>query len=315
MRMPQFVRSAGIDCGKRFLDVAVHGGETIRLRNEPVDHQRLVVWLKERGVTRVGLEASGGYERAVRDVLCAAGLEVHVLDPARVRHFAKAKGRRAKTDPIDARVIAEFTATLVDTPPVTVEPAREDLAKLIRARRLLVAKRADMAKAVKDLPDAARTAVETALASLSAAIEELEALIDRQAGADAALAGRVEALCGAPGIGRTTAVAVAVLLPELGRVSGRAIAALLGVAPYADDSGDRKGGRHIAGGREDVRQILYMSVLRAATQGQGVLRAFYVRLTGRGKPAKVALTACMHKMIVRLNAMLAADQTWTEEPA
>ena len=314
--MPQLVQSAGIDCGKRFLDVAVHpGGEQIRLENEPADHQRLVVWLKERGVTRVGLEASGGYERAVRDVLCAASLEVHILDPARVRHFAKAKGRRAKTDPIDARVIAEFTATLVDTPPVTVEPAREDLAKLIRTRRLLVDKRADMTKAIKDLPDAARTVVETALASLATAIAELEELIDRQAGADAALAKRVEALCSAPGIGQTTAVAVAVLLPELGRISGCAIAALLGVAPFADDSGDRKGERHIAGGREDVRQLLYMSVLRAATQGQGVLRTFYLRLTGRGKPAKVALTACMRKMIVRLNAMLAAHQTWKEEPA
>jgi transposase len=311
--MAQLVQSAGIDCGKRFLDVAVHpGGEQIRLENEPADHQRLVVWLKERGVTRVGLEASGGYERAVRDVLCAAGLEVHILDPARVRHFAKAKGRRAKTDPIDARVIAEFTATLVDTPPVTVEPAREELAKLIRTRRLLVAKRADMAKAVKDLPDAAR--VETALASLGAAIAALEELIDQQTGADGALAKRVEALCSAPGIGQTTAVAVAVLLPELGRITGRASAALLGVAPFADDSGDRKGERHIAGGREDVRQLLYMSVLRAATQGQGVLRAFYLRLTGRGKPAKVALTACMRKMIVRLNAMLAAHQTWKEEP-
>ena len=312
--MAQLVQSAGIDCGKRFLDVAVHpGGEQIRLRNEPADHQRLVVWLTERGVTRVGLEASGGYERAVRDVLCAAGLEVHILDPARVRHFAK--GRRAKTDPIDARVIAEFTATLVDTPPVTVEPAREELAKLIRTRRLLVAKRADMAKAVKDLPDAARTVVETALASLGAAIAALEELIDQQTGADGALAKRVEALRSAPGIGQTTAVAVAVLLPELGRISGCAIAALLGVAPFADDSGDRKGERHIAGGREDVRQLLYMSVLRAATQGQGVLRAFYLRLTGRGKPAKVALTACMRKMIVRLNAMLAAHQTWKEEPA
>lgn len=314
--MAQLVQSAGIDCGKRFLDVAVHpGGEQIRLRNEPADHQRLVVWLTERGVTRVGLEASGGYERAVRDVLCAAGLEVHILDPARVRHFAKAKGRRAKTDPIDARVIAEFTATLVDTPPVTVEPAREELAKLIRTRRLLVAKRADMAKAIKDLPDAARTVVETALASLATAIAALEELIDQQTGADGALAKRVEALCSAPGIGQTTAVAVAVLLPELGRISGCAIAALLGVAPFADDSGDRKGERHIAGGREDVRQLLYMSVLRAATQGQGVLRAFYLRLTGRGKPAKVALTACMRKMIVRLNAMLAANQTWKEEPA
>ena len=310
--MAQLAQSAGIDCGKRFLDVAVYpGGEQIRLENEPADHQRLVVWLKERGVTRVGLEASGGYERAVRDVLCAAGLEVHILDPARVRHFAK--GRRAKTDPIDARVIAEFTATLVDTPPVTVEPAREDLAKLIRTRRLLVDKRADMTKAIKDLPDAAKTVVETALASLATAIAALEELIDRQAGADAALAKRVEALCSAPGIGQTTAVAVAVLLPE--RISGCAIAALLGVAPFADDSGDRKGERHIAGGREDVRQLLYMSVLRAATQGQGVLRAFYLRLTGRGKPAKVALTACMRKMIVRLNAMLAAHQTWKEEPA
>jgi transposase len=310
--MAQLVQSAGIDCGKRFLDIAVYpGGEQIRLENEPADHQRLVVWLTERSITRVGLEASGGYERAVRDVLCAAGLEVHILDPARVRHFAKAKGRRAKTDPIDARVIAEFTATLVDTPPVTVEPVREELAKLIRTRRLLVAKRADMAKAIKGLPDAARTAVEAALASLATAIAALEELIDQQTGADGALAKRVEALCSAPG--KTTAVAVAVLLPE--RITGRASAALLGVAPFADDSGDRKGERHIAGGREDVRQLLYMSVLRAATQGQGVLRAFYLRLTGRGKPAKVALTACRRKMIVRLNAMLAAHQTWKEEPA
>jgi transposase len=193
-----------------------------------------------------------------------------------VRHFAK--GRRAKTDPIDARVIAEFTATLVDTPPVTVEPVREELAKLIRTRRLLVAKRADMAKAIKGLPDAARTAVEAALASLATAIAALEELIDQQTGADEALAKRVAALCSAPGIGQTTAVAMAVLLPELGRITGRASAALLGVAPFADDSGDRKGERHIAGGREDVRQLLYMSVLRAATQGQGVLRAFYLRL-------------------------------------
>ena len=253
--MPQLVQSAGIDCGKRFLDVAVYpGGEQIRLENEPADHQRLVVWLKERGVTRVGLEASGGDERAVRDVRCAAGLEVHILDPARVRHFAKAKGRRAKTDPIDARVIAEFTATLVDTPPVTVEPVREELAKLIRTRRLLVAKRADMAKAVKGLPDAARTAVEAALASLATAIAALEELIDQQTGADEALAKRVAALCSAPGIGQTTAVAMAVLLPE--RITGRASAALLGVAPFADESGDRKGERHIAGGREDVRQLL-----------------------------------------------------------
>src|SRR3954452_1008207 len=188
--MAQLVQSAGIDCGKRFLDIAVYpGGEQIRLENEQADHQRLVVWLTERGVTRAGLEASGGYERAVRDVLCAAGLEVHILDPARVCHFAKAKGRRAKTDPIDARVIAEFTATPVDAPPVMVEPAREDLAKLIRTHRLLVAKRADMTKAVKGLPDAAR--VEAALASLATAIAALEELIDQQTGADEALAKRV----------------------------------------------------------------------------------------------------------------------------
>src|SRR4051794_12524191 len=205
--------------------------------------------LRSAALPGSGWRPVGGYERAVRDVLCAAGLEVHILDPARVRHFAKAKGRRAKPAPIDARVIAEFPAPLVDTPPVTVEPAREDLAKLIRMRRLLVDKRADMTKAIKDLPDAARTVVETALASLATAITELEELIDRQAGADAALAKRVEALCSAPGIGQTTAVAVAVLLSELGRISGCAIAALLGVAPFANDSGDRKGERHIAGGR------------------------------------------------------------------
>jgi len=316
--MTQNRRSGGVDCGKRFLDVAAHpGGETARFSNEPDGRTKLVAWLKERGVTRVGLEASGGYERAIRDARCAAGFDVHVFEPARVRHFARAKGRRAKTDPIDARMIAEFTTTLADTPPVVVDRSREELAKLIRARRLLVDKRADLAKAVRDLPDEARTTVEAALAGLSLAIRDLEAMIERRAAADTALARRVELLCRAPGIGRATAVTLAALLPELGGVSGGARAALLGVAPYACDSGERRGGRHIhiAGGRADVRRILHMAVLTAATRADGVLRAFYVRLTGRGKPAKVALTACMRKLIVRLNAMLAAGQTWTEAPA
>jgi len=313
--MAQIDLTVGLDCGKRFLDAAlVPGTDHQRVENTPSGRHALVDWIKQRGAHRIGLEASGGYERPVRDDLCQAGLEVHLLNPARVRHFAEAQGQRAKTDALDAPIIGLFTALLVTTPPVTPDAAREERAGLIRARQLLVDKRADLTKALAHVPALAKAAFETLLAHLDHAIEDLETTLHHQVDSDPTLSQTLKALQSAPGIGWWTAVVLAIRLPELGQTSAAKIAALLGVAPYDDESGEHHGVRHIEGGRAEARKALYMAVLAPATRGTGVLGRFYARLIARGKPSKVALTACMRKMIVRLNAMLATGQRWHEEP-
>jgi transposase len=309
--MTQTAVIAGIDCGKDSLDLAVvPGKERYHTTNTPSGHRDLIAWLVARGVSTVGIEASGGYERPVRDALIAAGLTVHVLDPARVRHFAKARGQRAKTDVIDAVMIALFTAQLGDTPAKQVDPEREALADLVRLRRLLVDKRADLEKAVARLPADAAALVDPALEALRTAIAAVNARLEQTVQANRTVV--VQALQSAPGVGPVTALAV--LVPELGQISGAQAAALLGVAPYPDDSGQRHGKRQISGGREDARRALYMATLTAACRGSGVLARFYARLIAVGKPPKVALIACMRKLIVRLNAMLAHNQTWSDQP-
>lgn len=308
--------SAGIDCGKDFLDVGVSpGSDKLRIANTPDGHRNLVAWLAERKIVVVGLEASGGYERPVRDALHAAGLSVRVFDPARVRFFAKAKGRRAKNDAVDAAVIAEFTAVATESSALAVDPAREEVAGLIKARRLLVDKRADLIRAMVHAPIAAREALTRASAALASEIAVLDTAIGHAVKAEATLTDTTRALQSAPGVGPVTAVTLAVRLPELGHVSGSKIAALVGVAPFDRDSGIRHGQRHIGGGRPDVRRALYLAALTAATHTKGVLADFYKHLIQCGKKPKVALTACMRKLLVRLNAMVAKGETWSAEPA
>ncbi|AWJ82270.1 IS110 family transposase (plasmid) [Azospirillum sp. TSH58] len=314
--MSNMVPTAGIDCGKCFLDVAVvSSGGKIRVANTPNGHQDLVAWLARKRVAVVGLEASGGYERSVRDALQAAGLSVRVFDPARVRYFAKAKGQRAKNDTIDAALIAEFTASQAAPTTTPPDPDREELVALVKARRLLVDKRVDLRHASAGAPAMAQAALEEAVKGLTSAIEALEAEIHSRVKAQSELAGRVAALQTAPGVGPVVAITLAILLPELGKTTGERISALVGVAPFDHDSGQSRGQRHIAGGRADVRHILYIAAEVAATHSKGVIADFYVQLKGRGKPSKVALTACMRKLIVRLNAMLVKGQTWEAHPA
>lgn len=308
---------AGIDCGKLLLDVAVNSGaDALRVANTAEGHAELAAWLAGHRVVRVGLEASGGYERPVRDALRRAGLAVGVFDPARVRHYAKALGRRAKSDAIDAAVIAAFTA--VQEPGAfmpAVEPAREELAGLVKARRLLVDKRADLRRARASAPAVAQAALDEAIAALSRAIDDLDAAIARQVAGAPVLAKTVEALQSAPGVGPVVAVTLAARLPELGRIAGPGIAALVGVAPFDHDSGQSRGQRHIAGGRADVRRALYMAAEVAATHCQGSLAAYYRRLCAQGKAPKLALIACARKLLVRLNVMLAKGGTWEDQPA
>lgn len=313
--MSNMVTTAGIDCGKLFLDVAVvFSGDKIRVANTPDGHRDLVAWLAQRDVALVGMEASGGYERSVRDALQTVGLSVRVVDPARVRYFAKAKGQRAKNDTIDAALIAEFTASQAVPAITPPDPAREELAGLVKARRLLVDKRVDLRHASAGAPAMAQAALEEAVKGLTSAIEALEAEIRSRVKAQPELADRVAALQTAPGVGPVVATTLALLLPELGKTTGKRLSALVGVAPFDHDSGQSRGQRHIAGGRADVRRALYIAAEVAATHTKGVIADFYDQLKARGKPSKVALTACMRKLIVRLNAMLAKGRTWEAHP-
>jgi transposase len=310
--MTRSLRTVAIDCGKQALDVAIFpSGEKIRVENSSDGRRTLRDWIIAHDVDRVGMEASGGYERPIRDVLCKAGLTVHVFNPARVRHFAKAKGRLTKNDRLDAAVIAEFTATMSgDLLPVTPEPAREELVGLVHARRRMVDKHADDGEA----PEAAQIVFRHAVDALGAAIKELEALIAEKRKANEAVDRTVTRLSSAPGIGPVTAITLVVCVPELGQTSNARIAALLGGAPFDQDSGERHGLRRIIGGRADARHALHMATLVAATGASGVIADFYARLVARGKPPKVALTACIRKLIVRLNVMMSRHQTWQAKP-
>lgn len=306
--------AAGIDCGKSYLDIALSSGETtLRVTNDRVGHAELIAWLRARSVDQVGIEASGGYEREVCYALSAAHLPVMIHNAQRVRHYAHSQGRRAKNDQIDALMIAKFTGQCENSAAKTVDRAHDALASLLGQRRLLVEKLADLRKGLRDLPRGIEPIWKTARAAILALIKAIKAEILAGLGQNPVLADKVERLQTAPGVGLVTALTLAIELPELGAISGRQAAALVGVAPFDCESGAWRGQRKIAGGRGPVRNTLYMGVVSAVNRPSGVLAEFYRKLcTEKHKPKKVALVACMRKLIVRLNAMLVNNQTWSE---
>jgi transposase len=254
------------------------------------------------------MEASGGYERGWAEALRAAGVEVRIVDPKRVRHFAKAAGRLAKNDPIDADTIAWFAEAFPDGEAQPHDPARDEIDRLVAARTALkdtedrIKQQGPPAIVVKALAAIART--------IRAELRKVEAAIAAKINANPGFARRAEIIASVPGLAGQTAAGVIAWLPELGRISNQAASALLGAAPYDDDSGGRKGQRHIKGGRRKLRNLLYIPVMGAATQHNPVLKAYYQRLIAKGKEPKVAIIACMRKLIVILNTMLARDETW-----
>ena len=299
----------GIDVSKLWLDVAVWPGETqARFASDPPGVTALAAWLGEQGVTRVGLEASGGYERGVMDRLAEGGIEVCRCNALQVRRFAQAQGRHAKNDRADARVIARFTATMIDAAPV---PRRCDLDPLVEhlaLRRRLVGWIGDCANQLEHLhvPTLRRQVARTQ-AGFERQLKALDAKLAALIEATADWRDRARRLRTVPGVGPVLAAVLVALLPELGTLSRRAIASLVGVAPFDDDSAGRHGPRHIRGGRAVVREVLYMAALTARRHNPTVA-AFAKRLAGK-KP-KVILVACMRKLLVSLNAMLRDSADW-----
>ena len=307
--MSETLRYGGIDVSKLWLDVAVWPGEAqARFASDPPGLAALAAWLGERGVGRVGLEASGGYERGVMDGLAGGGIEVCRCNALQVRRFAQAQGRHAKNDRADARVVARFTATMIDAVPALRRCELDPLVEHLALRRRLVGWIGDCANQLEQVrTPALRRQVLRTQAGFERQRKALDAKLAALIEARAEWRERARRLRTVPGVGPVLAAVLVALLPELGTLSRRAIASLAGVAPFDDDSAGRHGTRHIQGGRAVVREVLYMAALTARRYNPDIA-AFAERLAGK-KP-KVILVACMRKLLVILNAMLRDGTDW-----
>jgi transposase len=302
----------GIDVAKDKVDACIRAFTLRQIcPNTARGQRKLVSWLRKHQVNKAVMEASGGYERVWAKLLRQASIEVRIVDPKRVRSFALSAGRLAKNDVIDAEMIAWFAETFSEAPGQTHDAAHEELLALVKARIGLV----DLKIRLQSQNEhAAAEPVQKAhahiLKSLAAEIAKLEAAISAKIKVTPHLAERAEIIESVPGFAETTSANLVAGMPELGQVSNEIAAALLGTAPYDDDSGKRHGERHIKGGRRWVRNSIYMPCLGAVTQNNPVLKAFYQRLIAKGKKPKVALVACMRKLIVILNTLIARRQKW-----
>lgn len=305
----------GIDICKAWLDVAVHEqNEMFRAGNDDAGIANLVKRLKELKPERIVLEPTGGFEMLVVAELTHAGLPVVMMNAKRIRDFARATGRLAKTDRLDAKVLAHFAAAL--KPPVRSlrNEDEEQLSALLTRRRQVL----DMLTVEKNrlvtVRAKMRQDIEAHVQWLSNSLKELDKEIGDFVEGSPIWKEKDALLQSVPGVGPITSATMLGMLPELGQLNRQQIAALVGVAPMNKDSGRKQGKRRVYGGRADVRSVLYMAAM-AAKKYNPVIRKFYERLIQQGKEKKVALTACMRKLLVILNAMMRTNRSWRSEPA
>jgi transposase len=305
----------GIDVAKETLDVAwTKQDQTKRLSaaNARPGLVALTGQLPPANETRVVVEATGGYERALVTALIEAGYRTAVVNPRQVRDFAKALGILAKTDRIDALVLAQF-GRQVEPRLLEEDPAeRGELMQLVSRRRQLIDLRTmELNRQEQATARAAQKSIRHVVKLLEKEVEQIEAEIARLLDSDDDWRAKIKLLSTTPGVAAITSATLVAEVPELGRLSRQAIAALVGLAPFNDDSGRHRGARRIAGGRASVRRVLYMAAL-SARRCNPAIRAFAQRLAAQGKKPKVILTACMRKLLVILNAMLKNNTPWKD---
>jgi transposase len=309
--MAKSVTTAGIDVSKRCLDIALWPEETATLhidREQADCFDRLAAWLTDNGVGRIGLEASGGYEVAVMDALQMRGFDVVRFNAHRIRMFAKANGRLAKNDRADAAIIAQATAVLRVKQPKSRPRALDPLVEQLTYRRRLCDWIVDCSHQLEHLKDKIlRRQTVRRRASLEREVGKIDKTLAAMLAGSKQWGGLAHRLLTVPGVGPVLSETLIALLPELGMLSRRQIASLVGVAPFDDDSGKRHGERCIQGGRAKVRHVLFMAT-QSAIQNNPVIAAFARRLAG--KEPKVIITACMRKLLVILNAMVRDHTDW-----
>lgn len=306
----------GIDVAKNSFEVAVSGQvQTCSLSNDDTGYAQLCQWLVPLAPRLVLLEATGGYEQDLALALAGAGLRVSVINPRQARDFARCMGKLAKTDRIDAQALRGF-ASLLDAqghePRALADEQQRELSALVVRRRqlvaMLVAERQRLALAHPKAKPSILSIMDAIAAQLRDVDGQLKELVLAHHADLAAL------LTSVKGVGPTTASTLLAQLPELGRLNRKQITSLVGLAPINRDSGTLRGQRHIFGGRADVRRVLYVAAL-VGTRFNPVLKAFYAKLLAAGKPKKVALVACMHKLLVILNAIARTKSPWRKDVA
>lgn len=302
----------GIDVSKLTLDVAtLHGAGHHTVSNDKKGIKELSEQMRALAPGLIVMEATGGFEREVAIALVLSGLPVAVVNPRAVRDFAKAMGTLAKTDRVDAGVLALFGERVRPEPRGVPEKEVRELDALVTRRSQLV----EMVTAEKNrmamAPPALRPSIQEHIRWMETQLKEIEADLDQLIEASPIWQAQADLLTSMPGIGNVTAKVLIARLPELGHVTAKRSAALVGVAPFARDSGTRKGKRGIWGGRADVRSVLYMAAL-TAIRWNPVIRAHYEKLIALGKVKKVALVACMRRMLKILDAMVRTNRHWID---
>jgi transposase len=300
----------GIDVAKAQLDMALRPtGERWAVANEDTGIAALVARLQAVPPTLMVLEATGGYQRAVVAALAAAGLPVAVVNPRQARDVAKATGQLANTDALDARALAHFAEAVRPTPRPLPDAQADARRALLARRRQLVAMRTAEQNRLGSAPPRLQTDIQAHITGLNTRLAALDDDLDTTLRTSPVWRAREELLRSVPGIGPVCTRTLLLDLPELGTLSRQRLAALVGVAPLKRDSGTRRGTRTIWGGRAQIRTILSMRTL-VAVRDNPVLKACYERLRAVGKAAKVALTACMRKLLTILNAMVKHHTPW-----
>lgn len=301
----------GIDVGKRERVVAIRpGGRTFTVRNTPKG------WREMRGQlgpapAGIVLEATGRYHRGGTRALDRAGLAVAVINPARIHAFRRSEGLAARTDGLDADLLARFAEPKRPVPTGLPSPAREQLAKLVTCRAFLVGQRVALTNRRQEMPADVHAAHDALIAMYQRQVAQLEAQMRALIASDAALARQSTLLTSVPGISLVTAATLLALLPELGQLSGKQLASLAGVAPRDDQRGRRRGPSRIQGGRAQVREGRYRMAV-TSTRRDPVIKVHYDQLLARGKAKKVALLACARRVLGILNAMVRDDITWQQ---
>jgi len=303
-------RVVGIDIAQSFIDVC-DTDRVQRLSYDKASVRGLIHGWKDDRPDLVVCEATGGLERALVTELVAAGFAVAVVNPRQVRDFARATGRLAKTDRIDAQVIAAFGAAVKPTAHPPKEELTQELSDLMRRREQLVEMLVAEKNRLTRASGLVKKSIRKNLESLKAQIEQLDRDIDGMLKSSPVWQAKLDLLKDFKGIGPVTRASLFAWLPELGTLTRKQVGSLAGVAPHACDSGTMRGQRHIWGGRSSIRRAIYMSAL-VAVRRNPTLRRHYDSLRARGKPAKVALVACMRKLLVILNAVFRSGSPYVE---
>jgi len=307
--------AAGIDTGKYKLDIALHGRkDRLQVDNDETGHGQLSAWLRRYRIKRVGIEASGGYERAVIARLRKDGLTVIRFQPLQVRAYADFRLQRAKNDKIDAVLIAACAAeatAIREAPDPRLEPLAEHLT-LVEQIDEDIARFKTRLEAVRDARLRQRLEEEIGRLKAWRSLELKQILAKLRQHAD--LARRLVLAASVQGVGERTALAFVIRAPELGRISREQAAALVGVAPFDDDSAEQHNERHIAGGRSRLRKSIYAAALAAAFHWNPHVMALYKRLRAAGKPHKLALVACVRKLVIYVNTVLTRGTPWVSQP-